>query len=256
MADRTSRDSSLLLPRRQALIAGAALGAAALMPRIARAASVPYEFECDRTTGFLPDPNQHKRVGYITALSGFGTPALAMKQDLQVYTPWSGATAPAYGPMAGLKATATSPAKASVVGVIEKFAWNGGVGDALSLDFYMSQENAVQLKTAQQSTLPNKTVSALGWWIINYDQEKKIWYEQSFPLNPTTVKGDSSTSLDVDLNPIPVKTGIDVMVYKVHVSVTPTANAAATLQVANTSTVKDAKAWGLQVGTWAAGATK
>jgi hypothetical protein len=33
-------------------------------------AAVAYAFECDRESGFLPDPNDHKCVGYMTTLAG------------------------------------------------------------------------------------------------------------------------------------------------------------------------------------------
>jgi hypothetical protein len=219
-------------------------------------ASVPYEFECDKNGGFLPDPNEHKRVGYVTALSGFSTSgSIVFDPDLQVFSPWNGAALGYKGPIA-LEKAINNLYKTNVVGVIEKFSWNGGVGDFIQCDMWVSQENAVKLKTAQQSTLTTTRVDSFSWWIINFDQEKKIWYEQSYPLEPAIITGivgpQDNPELNVDLTGAPAKDGIDVMVYKVSIQIACGANQQFFLMFANTAGNNSTKAWGLQVGTWAA----
>jgi hypothetical protein len=215
-------------------------------------ASIPYEFECDKNGGFLPDPNEHKRVGYITALSGFSTSgSITFANDLKVFSPWNGSSKN-FG--IALEKAENGLYKTEVVGVLEKFAWNGGVGDFISIDFWCSQENAVKLKDAQQSTLTTTRVDTLGWWIINFDQEKKIWYEQAYPNVPTIsgiVGPQDNPELNVDLSGAPAKDGIDVMVYKVSMQVACGANEQFYLTFANTAQKSNTKAWGLQVGTWA-----
>jgi hypothetical protein len=250
MTKRIDERAALLSTRRQILMAGAAAGAAMLLPRVAGAASVPYEFECDRNAGFLPDPNEHKRVGYITDLSGFGMTG-GLVGDLTVFTPWAGSAAPAYP---GVSFGTSGPNKtAKVVGVIEKFSWNGGVGDAIKVDIWMSQENAIKIKSAQQSTLASSSkVNSLGWWIINYDQETKVWYEQSFPLNPAKITGQlKAGAVNVDLAGAPVKNGLGVLVYKVSLQVSPGANQQYALRFANAPAKPVVKNWGLVVGTLA-----
>jgi hypothetical protein len=93
-------------------------------------------------------------------------------------------------------------------------------------------------------------VKAVNLNIIDYDQEVKTWFTAfaSGQLSGTiTSQGDPE--LDVDLNPIVVKEGIDVNVYKVHISISPAANLTYTLKLANSSTKIVAKSWGLVVGT-------
>jgi len=223
-------------------------------------ASVPYEYECAKESGFIPDPNEHKRCGYITALSGFNlTAPIKLDADLQVFTPYNNPQLN-YSPATPTTAGSSSAlGKLKVVGVIEKFAWNGGVGDPLQIDFYVSQQNAVKLKTAQQSTLTSSRVDTLGWWIINFDQELKKWFEQSYPTmdNPgglvTGIVGpQDNPELNVDLNGVPAKDGIDVMVYKVSIQVAPGANQMYTLNFANSANMNNVKSWGLVVGSWAA----
>ena len=53
----------------------------------------------------------------------------------------------------------------------------------------MSQENAIQIKSLQPTTLKSTMVSKLAWWIGDYDQETKAWYEKSFPMSPSTISG-------------------------------------------------------------------
>ena len=117
-----------------------------------------------------------------------------------------------------------------MVGVIEKFAWPGGAGNPISIDLWVSQENATQIKAIQQSTLTTTKVTALQWWICAFDQETKVWYERAYPLEPHTItgiiKGKDNLEFNVDLTGASVKDGIDVMVYKVSMSVAPAANQA------------------------------
>jgi hypothetical protein len=224
-------------------------------------ASVPFEFDCVKEAGFVMDPNAHPRFGYVLALDGITLGGGASKQglnvDLIVNVPYNSAAVPSYGPMSSaLKPGANNgPSVATVVGVIEKFTWAGGVGDALHLEFWVSQENATQIKSLQQQALQNTKILKLGWWIADYDPETKAWYEASFPMAPNfvsgTIQGKDNPTLDVDLNGAPVKDGIDVMVYKVTVEVVPAANQQYSLKFANSSQKNVMKAWGLQVGTLA-----
>ncbi len=239
----------LLATRRQVLLGGVAAGAAMLLPRVGRAASVAYDFECDRAAGFVMDPNQHKRVGYFTEFSGVGLTS-PLAKDLNVTVPWSASGTPSYP---GISIGSTGAARtAKVVGILEKFTWAGGVGDPLKVEAWLSQQNAMQLKSVQQSTLKNTQVSALGWSIIDFDQEVKTWYEASHP-QPTKVTGllKPSTGLNVDLVATPVKDGINVMLYKVSLEVAPAANQVYPLHFASSSNKPVVKSWGLQVGSLA-----
>jgi hypothetical protein len=79
-----------------------------------------------------------------------------------------------------------------------------------------------------------------------------VWYERAYPLEPHTItgiiKGKDNLEFNVDLTGASVKDGIDVMVYKVSMSVAPAANQQCSLHFANTSTMPVVKAWGLVVG--------
>jgi hypothetical protein len=218
-------------------------------------ATIAFDHTCDKSSAFVMDPNEHKKYGYITAFNGVGL-AAAFPKDLIVSVPFNSNTAPSHldGYVAATETVPTPTCK--VVGVIEHFVWNGGVGDSIDIDFYVSQENAVQIKTLQQSVLKTTTVNALQWWIADYDQERKLWFEAAYPLAPTIVTGiitgKETPNLDADLSPVVIKDGIDVNVYMIKIKVAPAANQAYQLQFQNSAYKPLVKQWGLQVGTLAA----
>jgi hypothetical protein len=214
-------------------------------------ASVPFVYECDRESGFVPDPNSHKRVGYITKLDGFGLSGPATP-DLTVSIPYSGQ--PKYSGITLKQPGAGGLLRtASVVGVLEEFSWAESVGGAIKFDFWCSQENATTIKGLEQLGLKNSTVKELGWWIVDYDQEVKQWFEQSYPAGEPAIKGliagKDNSELSVDLSPAAVKDGIDVDLYKVSISVAPAANQQYSLVFANSADKPVVKSWGLVVGT-------
>jgi len=212
-----------------------------------------HSFPCDWKSGFVMDPTKKQRFGYLTAFNGLGL-AAALATDISVFCPYNNATAPAYTPVA------IANNKVSVVGVVENVNWNGGVGDAFSFSVYMSSENAMLLKTLQQMTLKTTSISALGFWIADFDEEVKAWFEQAHPLAPLslTCQLNAPTPKDIRLHvadePVKVAAGIDVNVYNVYFEVVPAANQTATFNLATSSTKKVAKNWGLVVGTLAKGA--
>jgi hypothetical protein len=223
-------------------------------------ATVPFEFECDRAAGFVMDPNEHKCVGYVTRLGGFGLTS-SLAADLKVSLPFSGSI-PTYTGLQPAHVAGPVPAMtANVVGVMEKFTWSGGVGDPFEIDFWCSQENAFQIKALQQTTLKSTIVDPLGWWIGDYDQEAKMWYEKSFPLGTSgivagTIANKENPELNVDLKGTFAKDGIDVLVYKISMKVVPGANKEYAIRMANSSAKPVSKQWGLVIGTLSSGQYK
>jgi hypothetical protein len=95
--------------------------------------AVAYNYACDLAYGFIQNPNEHQRVGYITEFEGLGL-SQALKADLTVTNP-------------------QTAANVAVVGVMQEFVWSGGATDPLQFQLYVSQENAVQLNVLQKSVL-------------------------------------------------------------------------------------------------------
>jgi len=217
--------------------------------------SVAFNYQCVKENGFIMDPNAHTRIGYVTNLDGFGL-AGPLSQDLKVSLPYNGISAPTYADLTKVPGPDGGPDVSQVVGVIDKFEWEGAVGSSINIEFWCSKENATQIQSLQQQVLKTTKIKKLGWWIIDYDQEAKQWFEQAYPLSSPTITGlitgAPELGLDVNLDPEKVKDGIDVNVYKVIIKVAPAANLAYTLHFSNTPTKKVCKAWGLVVGTIAA----
>ena len=196
-------------------------------------ATVPVVFECSVSSGFLMDPDEHQRIGWVTKLDGFGLPVGGLRADLQVSDP--------------LAAGNGGPLAVPVAGVIEKFSWAGGTGDPLQLDFYVSQENAFQVKAVQQATLKSTAVKVLDFLIADYDQEAKAWFTALIPGQPLSgiITGKGNPQLNVDLTPVPVKDGIDVNVYKVSIAIAPPPHQVYALKLASGPTRTVAKSWGV-----------
>ena len=216
-------------------------------------ANVPFKYKCVVETGFTMDPREQKRFGYVTALSGFGLPA-ALVPDLTVYCPFNlgAASTPAYtgvtysGPSDGVPV-----ATATVVGVIDEFEWYGGICDPITIDLFLSQENAMQIMMLQQASLKNTHVDTLGWWIADYDQEVKAWFEQSYPQSAATItghiNGKDNPVLDVEPNPTHVKEGVDVNVYKVKIAIVPDGTKTYSFLFASSQMKKVIKPWGIVI---------
>jgi hypothetical protein len=199
-------------------------------------AAVAVGLECSVSSGFVMDPNEHQRIGWVTKLDGFGLPAGGLKADLQVSDP--------------LTAGNGKPTVVPVVGVLEKFSWAGGTADPLHLDFYVSQQNAAQIKALQQTVLKDTAVKVLDLLVVDYDQEAKAWFTELIPGQPLSgsIAGQGNPQLDVDLTPVPVKDGIDVYVYKVTIAVSPQAHQVYTLKLSSSSTKTAVKSWGVVSG--------
>lgn len=205
------------------------------------AAVIPFVFECDMQSGFLMSPGVHKRIGYITAFQAFGAPKLST--DLTLSLPFT----PSHELLSMVQAPGLPPVT-NVVGVIQEFSWKGGTGDPLKITFFVSRENAILLNALQQSSFKTDAVSSLGWWIGDYDQDARVWFDEAYPATMATVSGtlaDSST-LSVNLSPVRVSAAVDANVYAVTMQVSPLAHRVFALQFASSSHAAVTKTWGSQ----------
>ena len=209
-----------------------------------------FDLPCNWKAGFVMDPTKKQRFGYLTSFDGIGLTA-PLAKDITVFTPWNTGAAPTY--------TGVVPTEGSVpcVGVIEHFSWNGGVGDPISISAYISSENANLLKALQQMTLKTTTIKSLGWWIANFDEETKKWFEEAHPLAPVDITaqvnapGKNDIRLHIGTDAEKVAPNIDVNVYNLHIELVPAANKTHTLHFAISADKKVVKNWGIVVGTLA-----
>ncbi len=214
---------------------------------------MPYNLPCDWKAGFVMDPQKKQRCGYLLALEGLGLDA-ALAADIQVFMPFNAKPADYTDAMLVVDASVT-PNKVTCVGVIESLSWNGGVGDPISMSVMISSENAQQIKTKLQTTLSSTKITKLAWWISNFDEINKKWFEEAYPKDPSHVTGQLNAPggkdirLHVDDDATKVAANIDVNVYRVYFEIVPAANSTYTLGFALDAEKKYVNAWGLKVGT-------
>jgi len=213
-----------------------------------------HSWPCEWKKGFAMDPKEKHRIAYLYAFDGLGL-TKALDLDIQVYAPYNGKdpTPTAVKPDATTKAV-------KVVGVIENVSWAGGVSDAFSISCYMSSQNAHQLKALRTGTLTTTAIKSIGWWIGNYDEEKKEWFEEHYLKTASflvscqlNAVGQKDVRLHIADEGTRIAANIDAKVYNVYFEVVPAANQLATFLVAAKSTVNVVKNWGLVVGTDAVG---
>ena len=209
---------------------------------------------CDWKSGFVMDPTKKSRVGYLVLFEGLNMGEF-LKQDVEVFTPYNNSNK-SYG---GVQLDSSS-GKATCVGVIESFTFAGGVGDPLCISAYISAQNAEVLAAKMKTTLDTTVVKKLAWWICNFDEENKVWYEEAFPIDPAEVNGQinapggKEVRLQVAQTPQKVASNIDTNVYNVYFELIPAANATFAFHFATSSKTKYVRNWGLKIGTNAAAA--
>jgi len=197
------------------------------------------------------DPTRKQRVGYLVHFKGLNMGEY-LKQDITIYTPYN-STGTDYADI-----TITDTKMVTVVGVIDNFSYAGGVGDPICVSAYISSENAENLKAKMKSTLTTTVVKELGWWIANFDEENKKWFEESYPKEPTKVSGQLNAPggkeirLDIAHEPTKVSPNIDVNVVGMYFEIVPAANSTFALHFATNAQTKYIRNWGLKIGTKAA----
>lgn len=210
-----------------------------------------FDFNCDWRSGFIPDPTKNQRVGYLVHFQGLNMGEF-LKQDVDVFTPYSNSET-SYGEVTIDK----ERGKATVVGVIESFSWAGGVGDPIAISAYISAENAQILQAKMKGTLDTNVIKKLAWWICNFDAENKVWFEEAYPKDPTTLQGQLNASgsdvrLAVASEATRIAANVQVNVYNLQFEVIPAANSTFALHFATSGKTNFVKNWGLKVGTNAA----
>jgi len=202
-----------------------------------------YNYQCDWKNSFATDPTKKPCSGYLLSFVGIGL-VQSLMPDLSVYTPYPKGKTPLYTEAAKLLDGITGQIKC--VGVIESFAWSGGVRDSICVTAYISAENAVQIKDLLKAGIKTTIVKGCKWWIINFDQESNSWYEASFPKNPANVTGQiaggtADPQLNVDLNPNVAN------VYKFTFGIAPAGNLIYSLRFATSVKTSNALPWGYVV---------
>jgi hypothetical protein len=222
-----------------------------------------FNFPCDWKSGFVMDPTQKKRMGYLMDFDGLGIKTkdpFKKENCITAFTQFQGTTSCKLVTLKDPDKTVTGR-NVQCVGVLENFSWGGGVGDAICFSVYVPSQTAQALKGMQAQTLTTTKITSLSWWIAKYDEETKQWYEECFPLTsaPTDTKcqlnahGSTDTRLHVADIATKISSTIDVNVYQVYFEIVPSADVMWDIQIATSPSTKVALHYGVKIGTQAAG---
>ena len=204
-------------------------------------------YSCDWKSGFVFDPSNKGRVGYLIDLEGLDMDGY-LKQDIEVFHPFQG-EAGYSGGAGGDEPTLTC------AGVIDSFSFGGGVGDPLCISAYISAENAEMLQGKLKSTLTTNKITKLAWWIVDFDEENKAWFEECYPKDPEEVDGQlnavagGGNAITIATTATKIAPTLDLNVYNLYFEVVPAASSTFTFHLATSSKTKAVRNWGLKVGT-------
>lgn len=215
-----------------------------------------FDFPCNWKAGFIMDPTHKQRVGYLLSMKGLDLGGDQLAQDIEVFSPWN----PDSTNYSKVSMQGDGKEKVVCTGVIEHMSFAGGVGDPICISAYISGENASLLSAKQKTALTTTKIDALEWWIANFDEENKTWYEEGYPKDPETLKaqlnatGGGEVRLSVASEPTKISSTVDVNVFNLYIEVVPAADATYALHFATDSKKQFIRNWGLKIGTQAAAA--
>lgn len=193
-------------------------------------------FKCDWRYGLNLNPSQKNSVGYLMDFSGCG--GLTLKKDFEVWNPFDSAGQ-----------TVVSGDRVKCIGLIETFEYEGGEGDPIRIRTFISKGNAADVRAKLARPL-NNTSLKIAWYIIDFDNDSKLWYEAAFLKSPTK-KADANLDsaggelqLFVDNDATPINQTLDIGVYAMEFQAVPADNKKATMEFATGPRRRLVKTWG------------
>ncbi|MDB4991441.1 MAG: hypothetical protein JWN04_6619 [Myxococcaceae bacterium] len=177
-------------------------------------------FECDWQLGFNVTARRKGTIGYLLSWSGCG--GLTLAKDIEVNNPFSSSGQ-----------TVVSGPRVTCVGLLERFAFDGGKDDPIHLRALLSYGNAANLRAKLSSGVATTKVK-LAWYVIGFDEERKSWYEAALikgeKVEAVLDTEDGTLQLRLDNKPTAIAEHLDVMVHGVEFQVIPAAGKSAQLQ--------------------------
>jgi len=189
------------------------------------------------------DPSRKQRVGYLTKFKGLGSQVGELAQDIEVWCPYQGA--PSY------KGVSIAEEKVKCVGIIESVEYGGGVGDPYCFNVYVSGNNAQKLAAAMKNTFDNTSIDNISWWMGNFDEEEKSWYEEVYPKNDD-MKGmlnaqGKDLKIAIDSTGVKVHQNVDVKVFSWYFEIVPAANVLTDVNYSVGLKKAQVRHWGLNI---------
>ena len=192
------------------------------------------DFACNWSFGFNTTSGAKGTVGYLLFWSGCG--GLALAKDIEVQNPYNAAGQ-----------TVLTGKTISCIGIIEKFQFAGGDDDPIRISAYVSKGTAADVRAKLARPLPNTKVK-LVWYILAFDDEKKVWYESAIIRDNGKVDANIDTAsgqvqMFVSNEPTRIAESLDIKVYKLEFQVVPAATNSALLEFATGPSQRLVKKW-------------
>jgi len=205
------------------------------MPAAAPLTANNLNFDCDWRFGFNLEAKKKATVGYLLFWSGCG--GLTLPQDIEVWNPFS---SPGQ--------TILNGPRVPCVGLLEQFRFDGGSTDPMRFSVYVSKGTAANVRAKLVSPLTNIKLK-LAFYIIGFDDEKKVWYEAAL-IKDASSKVDAvldtvagNLQLYVATEPTAVAEHLDIQVYKLEFQVVPALGTTAHLEFATGPTTRVVREW-------------
>lgn len=193
------------------------------------------DFDCNFRFGFNLRSDAKGCVGYLLLCSGLG--GLRLQKDIEVWNPFDSA-----GQSDNYK-----QAKITCIGLLESFRFSGDQNDPIRIVSYVSKDSAAEIRSRLSTPLSNLKLK-LNWYIIDFDNEAKVWYEAAFVKDSSG--SDASLSgrggqLQIVIASTPEKIAetLDVGVYRFELEVLPPDDTATTLEFASGPSQKLVRLW-------------
>ncbi|MDD9945998.1 MAG: hypothetical protein OXU20_33450 [Myxococcales bacterium] len=174
-------------------------------------------------------------VGYVLFWSGCG--GLSLKKDITVWNPYDAA---------GQKLVTGE--QIECIGLIDKFEYEGGELDPIRISAYVSKSTAADVRAKLARPLTN-TKLKLSWYIIDFDEDKKLWYEAAFVKTPAKAEANIDSAggelqVFIATEPTKISETLDLNVYRFEFQVVPADKKKATLEFATGPQTRLVKRWG------------
>ena len=192
------------------------------------------DFPCQWTAGFNLDASFKGTLGYLLHWNGGG--GLNLKKDIVV---WS----PVLDSNSGL----VSGERMTCIALIEAFKFDGGKNDPIRVSGFVSKDNAAEIRARLARPLTS-TKLQFSWYITDYDNDRKSWYDASFVRGKKKAESvidstDGELQIFINKQPQRISETLDINVYKFEFQAVPAEGKKSTLEFATGPSQRLVKSW-------------
>lgn len=194
-----------------------------------------FDFDCSWRSAFNLRGNGTGCFGYLMVCNGLG--GLRLSKDIEVPNPYN---AP------GQQTSQRTP-QLACIGMIESFRYAGGTNDPIRIVSYLSKPSASNVRARLGQPLTNLRLK-LAWYIIDFDDDSKTWYEAAFVKEAAGAdaclsSAHGSLQIGIDPKPEPIDDALDVGVFRFELEVLPLKESSTHLEFAAGPTLKMVRDW-------------